>query len=109
MRVNVTEPRQASVPSNVEPEAKSVVVVASRDGEARKQKGRLGGITAGRDCLGVVQKNENEKEMVDIQKREESGGPKSKTPIEMEAVEIEAIESTGDNLCRDHKQGQNQI
>jgi hypothetical protein len=59
--------------------------------------------------LGVVQKNENEEEMLDIQKREESGGSKSKTPMEMEAVEIEALESTTDNLCRDHKQGQNQI
>jgi hypothetical protein len=39
MRVNITEPGQTSIPSNAEPEAKPVVIVVSRGGESRKQKG----------------------------------------------------------------------
>jgi hypothetical protein len=35
-------PRQTSILSNAEPEAKPVVVVAPRSGEARRQKGQLG-------------------------------------------------------------------
>jgi hypothetical protein len=42
IRVNVTEPRQTSIPSNAEPDAKPVVVVAPRGGEAKKQKWQLG-------------------------------------------------------------------
>jgi hypothetical protein len=42
MRVDITEPREIAVPSNVEPEAKLAVVVMSQGGESRRQKGRLG-------------------------------------------------------------------
>jgi hypothetical protein len=61
MRVNVTEPRQTSIPSNVEPEAKPVVVVVSRGGEARRQRRRVGGRKAGQDLLGVVQRQRTKK------------------------------------------------
>jgi hypothetical protein len=63
MRANVTESRQTSIPSNVEREAKPVVVVVPWGREARRQKWRLGRGTAGRDFLGVVQTNEDEEEM----------------------------------------------
>jgi hypothetical protein len=109
MRVNITEPRQTTIPSNVEREAKPVVAVVPRDGEARKQKGRLGGRTASRNLLGVVQKNENEEEMLDNQKRERYGGSKSETPIEMEAMAIETIERMAEDVRRDHRMGHNRI
>jgi hypothetical protein len=99
MRVNTTERRQASIPSNGEEEAKPVVVVVSRGGEARRQKGRLGG----------VQTKENEEEMLDIQEKEMSGNPKSERPIEMEAVAIERIERTVEGFHRNHKTGRNWI
>jgi hypothetical protein len=40
MGVNITEPGQTSIPSKVEPGVKPVVVMVSRGGEARRQKGR---------------------------------------------------------------------
>jgi hypothetical protein len=52
MRVNVTEPKQTSIPSNVEPEGKPVVVVVWRGGEAIRQKGRLGGRAVGFAFIG---------------------------------------------------------
>jgi hypothetical protein len=69
-----------------------VVVVVSRNGEARREKQRLGGRMAGRGSFGVVQRNEKEGEMLDIQKREGSGGSKRETPLEMEAVAKERME-----------------
>jgi hypothetical protein len=54
MREYRTEPSQPSIPSNLEREAKPVVVLASRSGEARRQKGRLGRGTVGRDWLAGV-------------------------------------------------------
>jgi hypothetical protein len=109
MRVNVTEPRQTSIPSNVEPEGKPAVGVVSYGGESRRQKQRLGGRTAGRDFLGVFQKKENEKEMLDIQKREGSGGSTSETPIDMQAAAIETMDRTAEDLRRNHKKGQNWV
>jgi hypothetical protein len=109
MRVSITEPRQTSVPSNVEPEAKLVVVVASWGGEARRQRVRLGGRAARRNLLGVVHKNENEKEMLDIQKREGSGCSKSEMPIGMKAAAMETMERTAEDLHGDHNTGQNSI
>jgi hypothetical protein len=92
MRENITKPRQISIPSNVELEAKSVVVVVWRDGEARREKQELRGRQVGQAVLGVVQTKENEEEMLDIQKWEESSGSKSETPIEMKADATERIE-----------------
>jgi hypothetical protein len=106
MRANITEPRQASIPSNVEPEAKPVIVVVSRGGEATRQKRRLRLRKVRRDLLGRLQKSENEEQMLDIQKREGSGDSKSQTPIEAKAVAIETIERTADDLLSDHKTGQ---
>jgi hypothetical protein len=63
----------------------------------------LGGRKVGRDLLGVVHNNENEEEMLYIQKREGSSDSKSETPIEMEAVAIEAIEGTAKDLRMYHK------
>jgi hypothetical protein len=59
--------------------------------------------------LGVVRRNENEEEMLDIQKREEPDDLKSETPIEMETVAVETIEKTAEYLRMDHKKGQNWI
>jgi hypothetical protein len=36
--------------------------------------------------LGVIEKKEDEEEVLDIQKREGSGGSNSQTPIEIKAV-----------------------
>jgi hypothetical protein len=107
MRVNVTEPRQTPIPSNVELEAKPVVVVVARGGEARRQNPRLGGRKVGQHFLGVVQKNENEEEMLRSQKREASGSSKSEAPTEMKAAAIETIERTVEDLHRARKTGQN--
>jgi hypothetical protein len=60
-------------------------------------------------ALGIVQKNENEEEMLDVQEREGSGCSKSETAIEMEPVAIETIERTAEDLHRDQKKGQNWI
>jgi hypothetical protein len=109
VRVNVTERRRTSIPSNVEPEAKAVVAVASRGGEARSQKRRLRGRNVGHDLLGVVQKKENDEKMLDVQKREESGGSKSQTPIERKVMAIGTIEKTAEDLHRARKTGQNWI
>jgi hypothetical protein len=95
MKITITEPSQTSIPSNAEAEGKTVVGMVSRGGEARRQKRRLKGRTAGPDSLGRVQKKENEEEMLDIQEREGSGVSKSDTPIEMEAAAIEPREKTG--------------
>jgi hypothetical protein len=108
MPVNITKPRQTSIPSNIEPEAKPVVVAMSWGGEARRQKGRLRGRRVGRDLMGVVQRNENEEEILDIQKMEGYDSSKSETLIKMETA-IETIERTVEDLCRDHKKGQNWI
>jgi hypothetical protein len=54
MGVNITERRHTSISLNVEQEAKPVVVVVSRGGEARTQKAPLGGTRIDRDSLGVV-------------------------------------------------------
>jgi hypothetical protein len=43
MGVNITEPRQTYIQSNAEAEAKPVVAVVWRGGEAIRQKGRLEG------------------------------------------------------------------
>jgi hypothetical protein len=43
MGVNITEGRQTYIQSNVEQEAKPVVVVVWRGGEAIRQNGRFGG------------------------------------------------------------------
>jgi hypothetical protein len=43
MGVDVVEPRQTFIQSNAEPEAKPVVALDLRDGEASGQKGRLEG------------------------------------------------------------------
>jgi hypothetical protein len=59
--------------------------------------------------LRVVQKNENEEEMLEIQKREGSGGWKSEKPIEMKVVAIETIERTAEDLCLAHKTGESWI
>jgi hypothetical protein len=59
--------------------------------------------------LGAIQKKENEKAMLDIQKREGSGGSKSETPRDMEAVAIETMQRTAEDLCRGHKKRQNWI
>jgi hypothetical protein len=75
--INVAEPKQTYIQSNVEPEAKSVVVVAWRGGEVRRQKGWLGGRTVGRDLLRAGRKQESEGKVLDVQKREGSGGSKS--------------------------------
>jgi hypothetical protein len=40
MRVNITEPRQTSIPSDAELEAKPAVTVVFQGGEAREQNGR---------------------------------------------------------------------
>jgi hypothetical protein len=109
MRLNIAEPRQALIPSNAELEAKRVVVVVSRGGEARRQKRRLGGRKVGRGLLGVLQRKENEEEMLDIEKSEGSGGSKSETLIEMEAVAIERIEGTPKDLRLAHKKVENWI
>jgi hypothetical protein len=103
----MTEPKQTLVPSNVEQEAEPVVVVVSRGGEARTQKGRLRGRTAGRDLLTVVQKKENEEYMLDVQKGEKLGSSKSETRIGMEAVAIETIERKAEDLRMDHNKRQN--
>jgi hypothetical protein len=109
MRVTIIEPRQTSIPSNVEQEAKPVVVLVSRGGEARRQKRRLGGREVGRGLLGVVQRKENEGEMLDIEKREGSGGSKSERLIEMDAVARERIEGTAKELRVAHRKGENSI
>jgi hypothetical protein len=57
----------------------------------------------------VVQKNEKEEELLDIQKREGSGGSKSETFIEMETVGIETIEKMAEDVRRDHRKGQSGI
>jgi hypothetical protein len=108
MRRNITEPRQTSIPLNVEPKAKPVVVVVSRGGEARRQKRQLGGRKAGQDFLGVVQKK-NEEEMPVIQKREGSGSSKSQTRIERKVVAVETMEKTPEGLHRARETGQNSI
>jgi hypothetical protein len=69
MRVSFTEPRQTAIPWNIEREAKPAVAVVSRGGESRRQKERLGGRSSGQDLLGGLRKNENEEEMLDIEKR----------------------------------------
>jgi hypothetical protein len=56
--------------------------------------------------LRVVQKKENEEEMLDIQKREGFGISKSQTRIERNVV---AIERTVQDLCMAHKKGQDWI
>jgi hypothetical protein len=61
-------------------------------GEARGQKRPLERREARAHLWGVVQKNENEEETSDIQKREGSGGAKSKS---YPAVEAPAIEQRG--------------
>jgi hypothetical protein len=57
--------------------------------------------------IGSNSENESEEEMLDVQKRERSGGSKSEATTEMEAVVIETIERTAENLR--HKKGQNWI
>jgi hypothetical protein len=47
--------------------------------------------------------------MFNIQRREGSDRWKSETPIDMEAVAIETIERTAEDLRRNHKKGQNWI
>jgi hypothetical protein len=59
--------------------------------------------------LGVGQKKENQEKILDIRKKEASVGLKSETPKEMEAVAIETIEITAENLGEDHKKGQKWI
>jgi hypothetical protein len=100
MGVNIAEPRQTHIQSNAEPERKPVVTVVWGGGEAIRQKRRLGGRTVGRDLLGEVQKNENQDEMLDIQKGEEAAGSKSEPRISMKAVEIER---TAEDLRMTHK------
>jgi hypothetical protein len=109
IRANVTKPRQTSILSNVEPEAKPVVVVVSRGGEARRQKRRLGGRKVVQDLLGLVKKNENEEQMLDIHKRDVFGGSKSQTPIERRVVAIETIEKTPEELHEARKMAQSWI
>jgi hypothetical protein len=86
----------------------AVVIMVSRAIEARRQKRRSGGRKVGQDLLGVVRKKGNEEEMLDIQKREQSGGSKSETPIEKKAA-IETMERTAKDLCIVHKKGQDWI
>jgi hypothetical protein len=76
---------------------------------SQKAEGALGVRTVGQACLGVVQKNENEEEMLDIQAREGSSGLKSNTPIDLEAVVMKTIERTAENLHRAHNTGWNWI
>jgi hypothetical protein len=59
--------------------------------------------------LGVVQKNENEEEMLDVQKKEVSVGSKIQRHIEREGVATEGIEVTAKHLRRGQKNGQNWI
>jgi hypothetical protein len=59
--------------------------------------------------LGIVQKKENEEEMLNIQRKEESGGLKSVTPMENEAVAIETMEGTAEDLRGTKKTGHNRI
>jgi hypothetical protein len=106
MRATITGPRQISIPLNVELEAKPIVVVVSRGGEIRWQKGQLGRRTAGRDLFGGVQKKENREVMPDIQKKERSGGSNSEASPE---IEIETIERTAKDLHRAPNPRQNWI
>jgi hypothetical protein len=59
--------------------------------------------------LGGVQKNEIEEEMLDIRKREKSGGSKSHRPLEREALAIERTEKTAEDIRMADKNGQNWI
>jgi hypothetical protein len=59
--------------------------------------------------LGSLQNIENEEECSDIENRKGSGDSKSERPTEMEAVGIETIERTVEDLHRDHTKGQNWI
>jgi hypothetical protein len=72
MGVNITEPRETYIQSNAEPEANPAVRVVWRGGEARRQKGRLGGRKVGEDLLGGLHSIENEEECSDIENREGS-------------------------------------
>jgi hypothetical protein len=107
MRVNITEPRLTYIPSNEEPEAKPVVVVASRGGEARRQKRSLRGRKVGQDFFGGFQKKEKEEKMLDVHKRKGSGGSKSRTPIERKVMAIGTMEKTAEDVHRARKTGQN--
>jgi hypothetical protein len=79
--------------------------VVWRGGEARRQKGRLGGRAVAPHFLGVVQKNDNEDECLDIEKMEGSGGGRRDWHIEAEIWAIERIERTGKHLRSDERGG----
>jgi hypothetical protein len=65
--------------------------MAWRSGEARREKVRLVGRVIVPHLLGVLQKNENGKEILDIQKREGSIGAKNHKPIEVAVPARERI------------------
>jgi hypothetical protein len=52
MGVNITDPRQKYIQSNAALDRKPVIVVVLRDGEAIRQKGRLGRRAGGPTSLG---------------------------------------------------------
>jgi hypothetical protein len=86
MGIYITEPRQAYIRSNAAAEAKPVVAVVWRGGEARRQKAESRRGDWEEEwfvpyLLGGVQKNENKEEFSDIEKGEGSGGSKNQTPI----------------------------
>jgi hypothetical protein len=58
--------------------------------------------------LGLFQTIEKEHECFNIEKRERSGGSTSQRPIDVEALVIERIETTAEDLCRPHRKGQNE-
>jgi hypothetical protein len=77
--------------------------------KSQKAEGAVGRIDVWSRFIASSPQKENEEEMFDIQKREESGGLKSETRIEMEGVAIETIERTPKDHSRAHKTGQNWI
>jgi hypothetical protein len=108
IRLKITEPRQASISSNVEPEAKLVVAVVSRSGGARRKKPQLGRRTARRDLLGVDQRKENEEDV----RYPENGRVwrfGERDTYRVEAVAIGGIERTAEDFHRARKARQNWI
>jgi hypothetical protein len=59
--------------------------------------------------LGRLQKIEKPYELSDIERREESGSPRSEAPIERNVVARKTIERTAKDLRMAHKKEQNWI